>query len=484
MRKRAARGTLVNAAFLVGLNLLGFLKGFAVAAFLSVSDYGVWGLLIVSFATLLVLVQVGVDDKYIQQDAPDQELAFQQAFTLQCLLCGVFVGVIALAMPLYAMAYDNWEILLPGYALALAMPAMALQAPLWTFYRRLDYVRQRRLQAIDPIVGLVVTIGLAAAGFRYWSLVLGVVCGSWAAALVAVRASPYRLRLRYSRGTMREYTAFSAPLFLGAFGALLIAQVPILVAQRSVGIAGVGAIAIASTISNYANRVDDVVTNTLYPAICAVKDRMELLEEAFMKSNRLALLWATPTGFGAVLFAPDLVAYVLGERWHVAIFAIQAFGLTAAINQIGFNWTAFFRALGTTRPLAVYSAATFAGVMAFAIPLLLVHGINGFAVGMGIAVVLSVAVRVGYLARLFPLSAILRNSARGMAPAVPALLAVLAVRDLMDVHGRGTADVIIELAVFLIVTILATSASERELLREFRGYLRPQTHSAPVAAQQ
>ena len=36
-----------------------------------------------------------------------------------------------------------------------------------------------------------------------------------------------------------------------------------------------------------------------------------------------------------------------------AIPLIQAFGLTAALNQIGFNWTAFFRALGDTRPIAV-----------------------------------------------------------------------------------------------------------------------------------
>ena len=40
------------------------------------------------------------------------------------------------------------------------------------------------------------------------------------------------------------------------------------------------------------------MTNTLYPAICAVRDRKDVLFEAFVKSNRLALMWALPFGFG------------------------------------------------------------------------------------------------------------------------------------------------------------------------------------------
>ena len=487
LRGRAARGTIVNAAFLIGLNLLGFVKGFAVAAFLTASDYGVWGLLVVSLATLLVLVQVGVDDKYIQQDAADQKLAFQQAFTLQCLLCGLLLVLIVVAMPIYALAYDDWSIVAPGYVLALAMPAQALQSPLWTHYRRMNFLQQRKLQAFDPIVGFVVTIALAAAGLGYWSLVIGVVCGAWAAAIAALRASPYPLAFRYEHATLREYASFSGPLFLSSAGGVLIGLVPALIAQRTVGLAGVGAIAIASTISTYANRVDDIVTNTLYPAVCAVKDRAELLREAFMKSNRLALLWAMPTGVAIVLFAPDLVDRVLGPSWQRATFVIQAFGLTAAINQIGFNWSAFYRAIGRTRPIAVGTTVMFLGTMAFAVPLLLTDGIDGYGVGMGIAVLGYVAVRVHYLGRLFGTGAVIANSARGIAPVLPAVAAALAVRVALGGGVRTTADIVAEVVVFTVVAIAVTLFSERELLREFRGYLRrgkaaPDLEGSPAPA--
>jgi O-antigen/teichoic acid export membrane protein len=479
-RGRAARGTLVNSAFLIGLNLLGLVKGFAVAGFVSASDYGVWGLLIISFTTLYGLVQIGVDDKYIQQDAADQEQAFELAFTLQLVLTAAFVLLMVVAMPLFALAYGNWEVVLPGWALALAIPATAFQTPLWTFYRRLDYGRQRRLELFDPVVGLVLTVGLAAAGLGYWAFVVGTVAGAWAAALVAVRASPYRLRLRFDRGIAREYATFSAPLLFQGVCAAAISFGPVLTAQRALGTAAVGAIAIANNISLYANKVDEVITTTLYPVICAVKDRRDLLLEAFLKSNRMGLLWATPMGLGIALFGPDLVHFVLGTRWVDAISVIQAFGLIAALNQIGFNWTSFFRALGDTRPIAVGGGVMALAVTALAIPLILVAGLTGFVVGLSAANALLVATRIVYLRRLFALRPVLVNVARGILPGMVGFGLAGTVRLALWGGVRSEGNALVEIVVFLVAVGCGTALLERGLLREFRGYLR----GAPAPVEQ
>src|SRR5919197_3780711 len=68
LRQHAARGTVVNAVFNTAITILGFLRGFILAAFLAPSDYGVWGILLISLGTLAWLKQVGISDKYIQQD--------------------------------------------------------------------------------------------------------------------------------------------------------------------------------------------------------------------------------------------------------------------------------------------------------------------------------------------------------------------------------------------------------------------------------
>ena len=74
------------------------------------------------------------------------------------------------------------------------------------------------------------------------------------------------------------------------------------------------------------------------------------------------------------------------------------FGINAALNQIGFNWIAFFRAIGDTKPIgACERRSGCVAVLAIAMPLLAIEGLTAFGVGMGIATLIGVAVRLWYL---------------------------------------------------------------------------------------
>ena len=472
LRRHTARGTLVNGAFLVGLYTLGLLRGFIVAALLTTAEYGVWGVVMVTFTTLLWLKQVGVVDRFVQQSEEDQELAFQRAFTAEAIVTAAFVVLMLALVPVVALVYGRSELVAPSLVVIAALAVGVLQTPLWVFYRRMDFVRQRKLQAVEPVVGFVVTVGLAAAGAGYWSLVAGFAAGALAAAAVALSASPYRIALRFERGSLRDYLTFSWPLFVAAASSLVIAQSSILVGEKELGLTGAGIITLAATISSYVNRVDEIVTQTLYPAICAVRDRVDLLFESFVKSNRLALMWGLPFGIGLALFASDLVEFGIGERWQAGVGLIQAFGVIAAINHVGFNWDAFYRARGDTRPIAIWSFLCMVSFVLVAIPLLVSDGLNGLAIGMTAMGVVSLGVRLFYLSRLFPALRIVRHMARAMAPTVPAVGAVLALR-LLEGSDRTLAMALGELALYALVAGVATVLLERDLLREVAGYLRP-----------
>jgi len=232
------------------------------------------------------------------------------------------------------------------------------------------------------VVGFVVTVALAIAGLGYWALVIGAVVGATAGAVVAVLASPYPLALRYDGGTMRSYASFSWPLILASASTLVIAQSSLLVGEKVLDLAAVGAITLASSVSDYTNRVDQIVTATLYPAICAVRDRRDALFESFVKSNRLALMWGMPFGIGLALFASDLVRFGLGSRWASAVVLLQVFGVLAAVNHVAFNWDAYFRVEGRTRPIAVVAALSMVTFCAVALPLMATDGLDPLAIGM------------------------------------------------------------------------------------------------------
>jgi O-antigen/teichoic acid export membrane protein len=475
----AARGVLVNTGFDIALSGLGLVRGFVLAALLSRSAYGVWGVLVVSLGVLARLKLVGISDKYVQQDETDQELAFQRAFTLELLVTVAAMVPIAATLPVVAIVYGHWDLVPPGLVLITVMLAGAFQAPFWVYYRQMDFVRQRALAAIEPVVGFVIAVGLAIAGLGYWALAIGVVAGAWSAALVAIVTSPYPLRWRYDRGALKVYVSFSAPIFIATLCSIVLANSAAIASNAHLGLAGVGAVALSATIIAFSSRVDDLVSGTLYPAICAMQNRLDLLRESFVKTNRLALMWAMPFGVGLALFASDLVVFVLGDKWQPAVILLQINGLAAAIAHVGFNWDDYFRARSETRPIAVASVASTITFLAVGIPLLFKYGLAGLAIGIAAQALVQLCFRAWYLSHLFEGFRFVRHGARAILPTVPAALAVLLMR-VVETGQRNVAAAIVELIVYVGLVVGATWLFERRLIREAIGYLIRRRAAIPV----
>ena len=472
LRVQVARGTIINAVFRIGLAVLLLLQRLIVAAFLTTAEYGLWGLVFVTLMTIMFIKNAGIGDKFVQQSEDDQEVAFQKAFTIEMLVTGGLLVLGALAMPVFALVYGRTEVIIPGLVLCLAVLGHSLQAPTWIYYRNMDFLRQRVLESVQPVVMFVVAVSLAIAGAGYWSLILGALIGAWAGGIVALIACPYRIRWRVHRTAIREYFQFSWPLVAASIGVIVVIQGSMLVGSRTLGLAGVGAIGLGSAIIQFADGVDGIVTQALYPAICRVRDRTELLFEAFVKSNRLALMWGVPFGLGLTLFAADLVHFVIGNRWEPAIVILQFFGVIAAIEQLGFNWTAFLRARNETRPLAVIALAMVVLFGTVTVPLLIVGGLEGDAIGMLVMSVGTLILRSLYLARLFSGFHMVRHTLRAVGPSIPAIAVVLGMRAL-EGAPRTLGIALAELAVYAAVTAVATLVMERALLREVWGYVRP-----------
>jgi O-antigen/teichoic acid export membrane protein len=265
---------------------------------------------------------------------------------------------------------------------------------------------------------------------------------------------------------------------VGGAASAVIAQSAIISTDAKLGLAGAGVVTLAGTIAQFTERVDTIVTGTLYPAICAMQERTALLHESFVKSNRLALVWAMPFGIGLTLFAADLVHFGIGERWRPAVVVLQVYGVTAAIGHVGFNWDAYFRARADSRPVAVVGLLTMVAFLATGLPLLIAYGLPGLAAGVAAQALANLMARLWYLRRLFRGFAIAGHAARAIAPTLPAAAVILLTR-LLETGSRTALVAVAELAAFALCTAGTTLIFEGTLLREAVGYLRAR---APQAA--
>lgn len=482
LRVRTARGTIINSAFRAGLAVLGILNRVAVAAFLTREQFGLWGIILAVLVTTIWLKQVGIADKYVQQRERDQQLAFQKAFTIELgLSCAYFV-VCGIFLPLYALAYGHNEIILPGMVLATSVILTSFQTPTWIPYRRMQYARERVLSSVDPVVSIILMVGAAAAGYGYWGLAVGAVIGSAAGAIVCVATCPYPMRLRFDRQTARDYVSFSWPLLGAGLSRMLVVQGSLLAASRSLGLAAVAAIGLATNFAGFADRVNGIVSQTIYPAVCAVADRGEALLEVFVKSNRVSLMWSLPFGTGLALFAGDFVHFVLGDEWQNAVGILTTLGVTAGVAQLAFNWGVFMRATNRTRPLFVAALLNVAAFALVSLPLILTLGLTGWAIGFAAASLVQIVARIYFLRSLFPRFDIVRHTIRALTPAVPPVAVVLAVRAVTDGDDSSLAWTLGELGLFVAATLVSTYLFERRLISEMVGYLRGRTSPAPSQA--
>ena len=254
----------------------------------------------------------------------------------------------------------------------------------------------------------------------------------------------------------------------------MVVEGTVVVANHAVGLAGVAAIGLAISYSSFTDRVDGIVSQTIYPAVCAVVARRSLLAEVFVKTNRVALMWAMPFGAGLALFGGDLVHFILGDRWRPAVPLLAVFGLTCGIGQVAFNWTVFLRAINETKPILISSIINVFVFLAVSVPAMIVFGIAGYAAGFAAANLVQVALRGYYMRRLFAGFNVLRQMWRAVAPTIPPSALILIERTLVP-GQRTPARAIAELVTYALTTIGMTMLLERPLVSEMFGYLRGKT---------
>ena len=289
---------------------------------------------------------------------PTRRREFQRAFTLELVLSARLRARAARALaPVLAAVYDDDRLLALTLAVAYLPLAFALQAPLWVFFRRMDYARQRSLQAIVP---LVTVRGHGPAGCA-----AGVACGRSSSARSPAtwrrvagarwRCRPTALRLRFDRDVAR------------ALPALLVAGLrrarrgagrrpgpdPRLRARRRAGRGGLhhaGGDADALRRPRRPDRHrDDLPGDLRDPRPHARRSR-----SCSCRSNRATLLWALPVRRGrrAVRPRPRRLrrsATSGGRR----VVLLRGLAVADRVGQLGFNWFSFYRAHGESRPPAV-----------------------------------------------------------------------------------------------------------------------------------
>jgi O-antigen/teichoic acid export membrane protein len=464
LKRQVALGAASNLLFAAGGGVLAFVQFMIVVRLVTPEDIGLFAVAAAVALTIELLSDFGIGDRLVQIESNVRE-AYRQALTLQILLTVILWLAIVGAAPLIAGFYQRP--FLNGLLVGMSYAAFSglSRLPLCLLLKRLQYFQHRLIVFAGRCAGFIVTLAFAYGDAGVWSLVAGGVTTTAITSLLAWKTAGAVPSIRLSAAVVRQLVAFSWPVWSGRLTLIVVQHGVVLMLSLILSTRDLGLFKSAEQIATFIFGIDAVLGQTLFPALCRVKDSGEALRNAFTKTSRISMIWMAGGGVALYVFADRLVADVLSDQWRDAAVFVRAYGIALLFGGTISNWDVVFKARGSTRPV-FHVAAVFMGCFAFLFcPLTWLYGRNGAAVGLVLVNLVTLVARKWYLDTLRIGISLFDISRRALTAAAAAGLVVWAVRVGMR-DGQTITPPLVELALYGVTHVAVLAWLEASLIRE------------------
>jgi O-antigen/teichoic acid export membrane protein len=426
MRGKVVRGLgWVGASTLVG-QLIRTGGAIFVARLLTPSEYGLAMLALVFASLVLVFSDLALGAALVQRKnitEQDRSTAFWISVGAGTLF--TVLGV-ALSGPVAAL-YDEPAAgpLLAALSASFLLTALgATQQSL--LLREMQFGRLETMTVLGALAGTVGAVVLAALNTGAWAIIGQQIGTAAVTSILLWRASSWRPKLIFSRGSARDLGTFSSFLVGHRLMYYLHQNADRFLIGKYLSTAALGAYAVAyNVILQPAARIAQPIQRVLSPAFARLQDDPAKIADVWSRAARLVGAITLPALAGLVIVAADFVPVVLGEQWKAAVPVIQLLAWVGALQAVQAINVDILIARDRTSTLFRYSIAfVTAHIIAFTIGL---HwGIVGVAAAFAISSTLIEPVLTVLTARCIGVSPwIFPRALFGVAQATGGMCAVL-----------------------------------------------------------
>ena len=256
--------------------------------------------------------------------------------------------------------------------------------------RRMRFGVSAAIEIGALLIGTVVSVGMAMAGYGYWALVsmtltlpLATTIGLW----IATGWIPGRPQMVPA---IRSMLQFGFGTTLNGFVSYFANNIDKLLVGRVWGTEALGLYGRAFHLINFpGDNLNSTVGEVAFAALSRTKDDLDRLRRYFLKGYSLVVTLTVPLTVVCALFADDLVVVILGPKWVAAaeIFRILAPTILAFAISNPLGW--LLNALGLVKRgacIALLSAPLVVAAVVVGIP----YGARGVAVAYSTVCVIKV----------------------------------------------------------------------------------------------
>jgi O-antigen/teichoic acid export membrane protein len=346
-KKQTAQGLFWSTVERAATQGISFVVVFLLARLLGPHNYG----LVTLAATIALFAQMLLGETFSQALIQEKTLEDEHVSSLFWLLTAF--GLLAAAVQFVAAdalaAFFGEADVAPILRALCLLPLLtALQAvPSALFRRELKFRVVAAASTSGTLLGGVVGVSLAFAGFGVWSLVANLLTQNVIVTLTMWHKSEFRPKLAFSQPHMRALWSYGKYTFLLRISAFTANQSPRLIVGYLFGATALGAFGLGLRIVEILYQLLSVpATNVILPAIARIRDDAKRRNGAILTATQLTALLSVPAYVGIAITAPIAFPLLFGAKWTSSVPIIQILCIYGVVGSCGLIWQSILGGLG------------------------------------------------------------------------------------------------------------------------------------------
>lgn len=332
----------------VSTQILYAVTGIVLARELSQDDFGLVGALLIFQAFASLLVNSGFSYALIQRKRPSR-LDYSTVLWFNLGLSTLLYVLLFFAAPLIADFFQGERQLIPLSRVMFL--TIILNAAGIVQTNRLMKAMDVRMVAVSNSLGLVlgavVGIALAVAGFGAWALVWQSVVIALSKVLVLWTTSRWRPLWRFSWASLRSFFGLGSKMMLQSFLNVLFQKIYAFVIGNRVSITALGYYSQSDKWATMGSAsLSQVFTSSFLPPLSAVQDDPVRFASMVSKMNRFAAYIVFPVMLGLMAMATPIFHTLFGTKWDPSIILFQIMLLRGVFIILNSLYTNYILALG------------------------------------------------------------------------------------------------------------------------------------------
>jgi teichuronic acid exporter len=411
---------------------------------LAPSDYGLVAICTAVLTLVTLVAELGFGAALVQAVSPTSEQV-RSVFGAALLFSLVCALGLAAAAPLLGALYAAPQAVPMMQLSALTLVFTALSTVPDAFLRReMAFARISLIEFFTGLVGTVLAVALALAGFGAWSLIAGPVAATAVRAILMQGISNHRVLPSLDIRPARELLGYGFKVALSRLASFVFGQADVLIGARVLTKPELGVYSIAMHLAHLPmTKLMGVLNTVAFPSIAQLHRSGEAAAPILLQGLRVVghvvvpLLW----GLGAV--SPWLLPLLLGPGWAGAVLPLQIVCLALPLRLVSVLLSTALQAMGqpgtelrntltgvVLLPLlfgigSLYGANGLASAWLVGLPLLLTLNIRRAAVHLGFGIAQVLRALVPSIACSLAMGAAIALAAMALGPLAHSVAGVL-----------------------------------------------------------